>query len=49
MDLSYGPAHEAFRQEVRAFLAANVDGPMREMVRTGMRPEPAERSPYMFG
>ncbi len=42
MNLAFSAAEEAFRQEVRGFLAANVDGPMREMVRTGMRPEPAE-------
>ena len=42
MNLAFSAAEEAFRQEVRAFLAANVDGRMREMVRTGMRPESAE-------
>ena len=42
MNLDFTPAEEAFRQEVRAFFAAHVDARLRDLVRTGMRPEPAE-------
>ncbi len=42
MNLAFTPAEEAFRQQVRAFLEAHVDARMRDMVRTGMRPDPHE-------
>jgi alkylation response protein AidB-like acyl-CoA dehydrogenase len=37
MDLNYTPAQESFRAEVRAFLAAELPGEIREKVRLGRR------------
>lgn len=42
MNLDFTPAELAFRDEARAFFAANVSEDLRRRVRTGTRLEPAE-------
>ena len=42
MTLALHPEDLAFRDEVRAFCAAHVPAPLRERVRSGLRPTPAQ-------